>query len=409
MPPMGPHLRLRMIAQPFYPLTFLLSLHPSIQTYDFFIIARLFAAGILMCLFARLFLGLTSSLFAAVAFMLSGYFIAFINMPHLSVEVLLPGLFLAIELLLRRNSWGAAVATAGVVFVAVTGGMPESLFLIVSFGSLYFLFRLVSTREFRQRPFALCVKFVAAMLLGFALSAFLLLPFLEFLNVSHDSHQAINIGGAKRGLRYDGDPRVIVTYLLPLIFGPVRNSIFNSPSGWSGMWGYWGVLPVVFTVVALIGLFFPKQVDYRKPLRSLCVFFAIAAILILLKRFGSPAVNFIGALPIASLVDFPKYDEPLLAFCVAMLAGIGFSFFAERRASVTYFFVSALVALGNHAGACGMVFTARHHPQGPCLYLLPDRDCGNSHRRRCNLIVRSLNVVHRQKTIDLGISRIFVA
>jgi hypothetical protein len=341
----GTPLAAAMQPQPFYPLTVLLSLYPSPRTYDFFIVARLFAAGILMFLFARLFLGLTSSLFAGITFMLSGYFIAFINMPHVSVEVLLPGLLLTLELLLRRNSWGAAVATAAVVFVAATGGMPESLFLILSFGCLYFLFRLVSTRKFRQRPFALCAKFVVAMLLGSALSAFLLLPFVEFMNVSFDSHQAVNTGGVKRGLQYDGDPRVIVTYLLPLIFGPVRNSIFNTPSGWSGMWGYWGVLPVVFALVALIGLFFPKWIDYRKPLRSLCVFFAIAATLILLKRFGNPAVNFIGELPVANLVAFPKYDEPLLALCLAMLAGIGFSFFAERRASVTYYFVSAFVAL----------------------------------------------------------------
>jgi hypothetical protein len=341
----GTPLAAAMQPQPFYPLTVLLSLYPSPRTYDFFIVARLFAAGILMFLFARLFLGLTSALFAGITFMLSGYFIAFINMPHLSVEVLLPGLLLTLELLLRRNSWGAAVGTAAVVFVAVTGGMPESLFLILSFGSVYFLFRLVSTREFHQRPFALFAKFVAAMLLGFALSAFLLLPFVEFLNVSLDSHQAANIEGAKRGLEYNGDLRALITYLLPLIFGPVRNSIFNGFSGWTGMWGYWGILPVLFALVALICLLFPKRVDYRSPLRSLSVFFATAATLMLLKSFGSPVINFIGGLPVANLVVFPKYQEPLLALCLAMLAGIGFSFFAERRTGANYFLVSALVTL----------------------------------------------------------------
>ena len=334
----GTPLAAAMQPQPFYPLTLLLSLHPSPRAYDFFIVARLFVAGILMFLFARLFLSLTSSLFAAITFMLSGYFISFINMPHVSVEVLLPGLLLGLELLLRRNSWGAVVGIAGVIFVSVTGGMPESLFLMLSFGCVYFLFRLLSTREFNRQPFALFAKFVAAILLGFALSAFLLLPFAEFMNVAYDSHQAVNIGGA-RGLQYDGDPRAIITYLLPLIFGPVGNSIFNGFSGWSGLRGYWGVLPVLFAIVALICLFFPKRVDYRKPLRSLCVFFAVAATLMLLKHFGSPAVNFIGALPIANLVDFPKYQEPLLALCLAMLAGIGFSFFAERRASETFIYL----------------------------------------------------------------------
>ena len=88
--------------QPFYPLTVLLFLHLSPRTYDFFIVARLFVAGILMFFFTRLFLGLTPSLFAAITFMLSGYFIIYLNMPHLSVEVLLPGIFLTLELLLGR-------------------------------------------------------------------------------------------------------------------------------------------------------------------------------------------------------------------------------------------------------------------------------------------------------------------
>ena len=43
----------------------------------------------------------------------------------------------------------------------------------------------------------------------------------------------------------------------------------------------------------------------------------------LLKRFGNPLINWIGVLPIANLVLFLKYEEPLMAFCIAILAGIG--------------------------------------------------------------------------------------
>ena len=77
--------------QPFFPLTALLSLHPTPWTYNIFIIARLLLAGILTFLFARLFLDYAAAVFASIAFMLNGYFIIFLDMPHLSVEVLLPG------------------------------------------------------------------------------------------------------------------------------------------------------------------------------------------------------------------------------------------------------------------------------------------------------------------------------
>ena len=99
--------------QPFFPLTALLSLHPTPWTYNIFIIARLLLAGILTFLFARLFLDYAAAVFASIAFMLNGYFIIFLAMPHLSVEVLLPGLFLTFELLVRKTSWPRLVAAAG--------------------------------------------------------------------------------------------------------------------------------------------------------------------------------------------------------------------------------------------------------------------------------------------------------
>ena len=66
---------------------------------------------------------------------------------------------------------------AGVIFFAVLGGMPESLFLVVSFAWLYFVFRFATVSAFRDRPLQRLREFALATALGFALSAFLLLPF----------------------------------------------------------------------------------------------------------------------------------------------------------------------------------------------------------------------------------------
>ena len=133
--------------QPFFPAHCSTVRHPTPWTYNIFIIARLFLAGILTFLFARLFLDHTASLFASIAFMLNGYFIIFLNMPHLSVEVLLPALFLTFELLLRKTSWPAVVAAAVTICLCIIGGMPESSFLIISFACLYVLFRLLAITE----------------------------------------------------------------------------------------------------------------------------------------------------------------------------------------------------------------------------------------------------------------------
>lgn len=341
----GTPLAAAMQPQPYYPLAVLLSIAPTSWTYNFFIVGRLFVAGLLMFLFARLFLSFIPSLLAAVTFMLTGYFILYLNMPHLSVEVLLPGIFLTFELLLRENSWRMVVAAATMIFLCVTGGMPESLFLVMAFGCLYFVFRLAVTPEFRKRPLNRLMKLAVAVGLGFALSAFLLLPFLEFIRISHDTHQARNMGGARSGLDVDDDLRANILYLLPLIFGPVGNSIFSGLSGWTGMRSYWGITPCLFGTAAVLCCFVRRNISYPSPLRLLTAFFAVSLALMLLKRFGNPIINWIGYLPVFDLVVFVKYQEPLMAFCVAMLGGIGFSLLIEKRVRPVYILAAAGVVL----------------------------------------------------------------
>ena len=354
----GTPLAASMQPQPFFPPATLLSLHVTPWTYSLFIVGRLFLGGILTFFFARQFLSALPSLFASVTFMLSGYFIIYLNMPHLSVEVLTPGLFLTFELLLRRNSWGAVVAAATMIFVGVAGGMPESLFLILAFATLYFVCRLLFTAEFRAQSGQLIPKFLAAVILGIAVSAFILFPFLEFVRLAHDSHQVSNMGGARSGLGADGDYYSTIQYLLPLIFGPILNSIFSDFSGWSGLRGYWGVIPFYFAVVAALLLIVRKGMPRSNSEHFLTIFFATTLILMVLKRYGNVLINWIGYLPLSEMVVYPKYLEPLIAFCVAMLGGLGFAAVAGRRATPRQLQVASVVTLGLMLGLAGSYLPA---------------------------------------------------
>ena len=330
--------------QPFFPLATLLSLHVTAWTYSLFILARLLLGGMLAYFFARQFLAFLPALFAAISFMLSGYFIVFLNMPHVSVEVLTPGLLLTFEILARRRSWAATAGVAAMIFLISTGGMPESMFLIVSFGCLYFVCRVLFDPELRARMAPLFTKFAVAILLGFALSAFILLPFVEFLRVAFDAHQPTNVGGGRAGLGYDDSYALTIQYLLPLIFGPPLGSVFQNLVGWTGIRGYWGIVPFFFAVVAVLFALSPKRHAVR-PERFLIAFFAVTLTLMLLKRFGNPVINWIGALPLSEMVVYQKYQGPLMALCVAMLAGIGFSVLVERRASSRLFLLAGVVVL----------------------------------------------------------------
>ncbi len=97
----GEPLAANMQSQPFYPLTLALSLHLTPRTYNFFILLRLFVAGIFTYFYLRMFVSFMPAIAGGIASMLTGYYIIYVTMPHLSVEILTPAVLLAGEYLLR--------------------------------------------------------------------------------------------------------------------------------------------------------------------------------------------------------------------------------------------------------------------------------------------------------------------
>lgn len=347
--------------QPFFPLTTLLALHPTPYTYNLYILARLLVAGVFMFLFVHLFLPFFASLFSAVAFMLTGYLVIHLNISHLSVEILLPAVFWAFERVLRQKSFGVLAQAAVVVMLSIIGGMPESTFLILSFGYVYFIVRALFDIELCKEKILHFRNFVLVNIFGFALGAFLLLPFVELMSIGHDVHQPVNFEGYaegvsnhRSGLIYDSDPRNIIGYLVPMLFGPITNSIFSKlqggPQGWTGIFGYFGLLPVLFAVYALGGHVPRSRKSLRQPLVQLTLFFGLALLFMLLKRYGSPLVQWIGSLPLFNMVVYPKYQEPLLAFSCAVLAGIGFARLMEGKIKPPFVFLGVTCVLGTTLG-----------------------------------------------------------
>lgn len=342
----GAPLAANMQAQPFNPLFALFSLHPSPWAYNIYLLFRLFLAGFFAYLYLRFFLGFAPSLVGGIASLLAGFYIIYIAMPHLSVEVLLPALFFSIELLLRKPGKQSTLIHALVTLLILFGGMPESALVVLSFGYAYFAFRVLSDPPLRRSILSFASRFAAAVVMGFGLAAVLLLPFAEFMRVSVDTHQKHNTG-ITRGLTFDGLQHSLspASYLVPVLLGPPWNDILNGFSGHWGLRGYWGVILFFLSLIAVlaaVGKFGQKPGAH---LRGLTAFFGIMAVLILLKRFGSPLVNWFGGLPLFDLMDFAKYDEPLLAFCIAVLAALGADALFTRRLNPRAIRAALLVSL----------------------------------------------------------------
>jgi hypothetical protein len=315
----GAPLAADMQSQAFYPLFLLYALHPGPRTYNLFILARFFLAGLFTYLYLRMYLPFVPSIAGGIACMLSGYYILFYNMPELSVSILVPALFLSTERLLRAQGVRNLVLSALTTFLCIVGGMPEVTFLVLAFGGAYFLFRLAAGPHAGAARATQLKYFLFAQAAGMALAALLLVPFFELMKLSFDSHQPSNMHGLIVGLNHDLFGISIFTYLIPAFFGPAQHAIGVGLGGVTVLRGFMGVVQILFAVLALGGVI-------RRGLpgmRRLTLFFLASTVAIILKRYGAPVINWIGHLPFCQLIVFPKYEEPLLAFAVAVLCAFG--------------------------------------------------------------------------------------
>jgi hypothetical protein len=132
----------------------------------------------------------------------------------------------------------------------------------------------------------------------------------------------VNLHGYLVGLRHDVFGLSFFTYLVPTLFGTAWSPIGPGLGGYDSLRGYMGVVQVLLAVVAVGGLI--RRTANRFPgERRLTLFFFASALAIILKRYGAPVINSIGHLPFCRLIWFPKYDEPLLAFAIAVLCAFG--------------------------------------------------------------------------------------
>lgn len=337
----GQPLAANMQSQPFYPLAWIVEAHPSIRAYNWYIALRFWVAALFAFLFLGCYVRLWPALGGGIAYAFTGYLVIYYDMPELSVEVLVPALLWAIERLVRRRGPNAVGVLALVVAATVLGGMPESAFLAFAFAAAYGVVRVAADPLVRRHGLAIAALGASATVLGALSSSVLTLPFLEFLQRSLSQHATT----AGAGLASDSwDIRLAAIYLAPLIYGPPWNDIFHGFSGHTGIRGYWGVAAAYFALVAvwsrIADLTRARPVPWTPEL-----FFASAAMILLLKRFGSPLVNSIGALPGFVQIYFVKYEEALIGMCVAALAAFGIQRFATGRVGHLTPIAAALIIL----------------------------------------------------------------
>jgi len=332
-------------SQPYSPFAWIPIFWSSAEGYDIFIALRIFVGGLFAFLFLRLFLQFIPALVGATAFMFSGYFWLYLTMPHLSVEVLLPAMLYSLERVMRRPGFLRSAIVALVAAGMILGGMPESTILAFMFGAVYFVARSFFTPSLRSQWRAFLPYVLLGTLVGVGISAVMIVPLLEYVPISSNSHSASNFGLISEPLSWSG----LVEYLAPLY---MRSLGFDLPSHYLQVAkGFFACSALFF---ALIG-FFSSVHDVIKrrgeDSTPVILILGITAIALLAKRFGAGVINWLGALPILRQVIFDKYEEAIIGCCVALLAGFGLSRLGEKRATPGSLWLAALIPLFILTGA----------------------------------------------------------
>jgi len=326
----------------FFPYQILEDMSPA-ALWDFFMLARLPAAGFFTCLFlSAVGLGLVPAFIGGLFYMFSGSFVWFVNLEQMTnVAMMLPVLMYATERNVRTRGRGRALgretAITGVcVGLLLLAGQPEVALYASALSFGWYVFRSASLYGPRRIP-GRVLRFALAYMLGLAIASPLIVPFVELVHRSFHIHHS---GGAV------GAAGLVVWKSIFALINPSATELLTGPESadalvpmydayfrflpingvWDGLGGYTGILPVFLIVAGLFCAFGRKGPRGRGPL----LFFAAFASVIILKNLGIAPFVWIGRLPLFDRVWGLRWSGPSWVFAVSASAAIALEIITRR-------------------------------------------------------------------------------
>jgi Bacterial membrane protein YfhO len=298
---------------PFFPVKGLSYVMPYDASIGVEIVLLIALASLGTYLFARQ-LGLASapSSVAGLAYGLSAPMLLWSLHPQSNVHATLPWMMLGAEGTLTRRRWGVPVLAAG-IGVAALGGHPESVLLDGLLVAAWIVSRLARSGGWRARA-ARIVPVSGATLLGLTAGAIMLVPLAQLL--AHGTVQQRG-GVAGPGLRS------LWTLAVPDVWGRPDWSFMFNPLGLENYverTEYVGAAPALLAAIGLL--------VYRDAVRW---FFAVAGLAAAVVALHVPAISpFLAARWPLRLVNVGR-EISVLAFCLALLGGLGLQAVLDRR------------------------------------------------------------------------------
>ncbi|NWG13793.1 MAG: YfhO family protein [Acidobacteria bacterium] len=313
-----------------YPINLLLVLVPFESTFVWSAIIRLWIAGLSTYVLSAYYgLHKLPSLIAAVSFMLCGFLIVWLGHPHTNVAVWLPSIILCAEGLVRADGSRKSarwIALSGILIgIQFTGGHIETSADILITYATYYLIRWYqlrregSVRNCRRATRQLILYPTCSVLLGVAIGAVQLIPFLEWL-----PNSAIFGERMSAGVAFFDPTFILHVFSLPLMAYP---NIYNNPTWaypyWSFLflWSNYNEMILYAGTISLI-LAFAAMARRQACFVSLVNAWVIVSLLSLGRACRFPIADLLNQLPVVRL-GMPERLRLIFSFGVCVLAGIG--------------------------------------------------------------------------------------
>jgi hypothetical protein len=261
---------------------------------------------------------------AGFIFATSGFMVMWTNWPQTRVAAWIPALFWALERLIYRRKPLDLVLFAAILASMLLGGFPEVTGFTLYMAGAYLLVRIwMLYRASLRQALSVAGMAAAGAVLGAALSAVQMLPFLKWYQVTPSS--AYPVGNARMGLPNSS----LLTLVSPnenglCVAGKSLGVGANSPIEFVS---YIGAAALVLAVAgAAFGLIRGRSSD-----RGVRGFFVGAVVIILLIGWISPTVRSITAhLPVFANNVVGRIRS-VLGFGLAVLAAIGLDWITRDR------------------------------------------------------------------------------
>jgi hypothetical protein len=313
---------------PLFPLTWIGVVFSYWRSLAWIAVLKIAIAALGTLLLARaLALRRAPALLAGIAFGFGTYLIVWLSHPHANAYVLLPWLFLFAELLCSRGRVRDAGALAAAVGLAGLGGQPESALIVSLATAAWVAYRLVGLRPPRREAARRAALAAGAGVLGTALAAVMILPFLEAL------HQSSHFSRSQPPL----SPKVVGSVFFPEYWGrPDRSQVIQGPANFTERTLYLGVLP---TLLAAAGL------AARRPRGPQLFFAGLVLVALAIAVDTGPLAHVARHLPVLREANLNRLLA-LASFGIAMLAGFGLERLLSASASERKRMLAAAALVG---------------------------------------------------------------